>query len=205
MSVIGILFWLWFAVSVVLLIQRRLRRRAAARTAEPTVAVVDPAPGGPVPVEDGQAASAPSSAAGSATDPARPAPAEPAAPPADRSAPAARPAGDGRPGLADALNGIRLPCDLVPLTIGVTDLDPAHVDLVTSGVGPQRVAEELGRELDRLGYEVSDLGAGEYLASRDGTVVRLKIHDRPAVSIGGDGRGFPTAPPDGIVVELTLS
>jgi DNA gyrase/topoisomerase IV subunit B len=67
------------------------------------------------------------------------------------------------------------------------------------------VATGLHSELTRLGYEVTDLGAGEHLATRGQTVVRVKIHDRPAVSVGVDGRGFPTAPPDGVVVELTVA
>lgn len=124
-----------------------------------------------------------------------------------------RPAAPGRSvaaarqsnGLSAALDGIRLPCDLAPLTLSADSPDPDHLDLVTKGHPSAIVASELGDELERLDFEMSDLGGGEYLATRDQTVIRVRVHDRPAVSVAEDGRGFSTADPDSIVVEISIA
>jgi hypothetical protein len=204
-------FWLWLAVSVVVLIGRRVRRASASpvRDAGPTpTATADapvpppaPSPSDPAVAFTGSAPVVPDGIGPAGTEPdAEPEPAPAVVPPPPP------PDGAGRAAdLAGALDGINLPCDLAPLTLGAAELDPDHVDLVTTGVAAREVTEELRRELGRLGYEVTDLGAGEHQATREETSVRFKIHDRPAVSVAADGRGFPTAPPDGLVVELTLA
>lgn len=212
MSVFAVLFWLWFAVSTTIFIQRRIKARATKRAMGPMSAdrsstvSGSPAPGAPTPpwVTDARQPGA------SAPSPAMPAPAAPA-PAAPTTQPdngahrvSARETAHPATSIAEALQGIAMPCDLAPLTLGMHDLDPGHVELVTCGVEPETVATALTAELERLGYGVSDLGAGEHLADREGTVVRVKVHDRPRLSVSSDGRGFATAPADGIVVEMTV-
>ena len=208
MSAFAIVFWLWFVVSTTIFIHRRIKARATKRATLPAPRATTTPPVGAT----GPDLRTPPwvAATRQAADPA-PAPAvepPPSAPagPADNDAHrvSVRRAGHPTVGIAQALQGIHMPCDLAPLTLGVQDLDPDHVDLVTSGVGPDAVSSELTAELERLGYTVNDLGAGEHLADRDGTVVRVKVHDRPRLSVSSDGRGFTTAPPDGIVVEMTV-
>jgi hypothetical protein len=206
MSVFAILFWLWLVVSTTIFVKRRIGGRRARSTSD----AVKPAPH-PKTQPAGLETPPPDEVAPPATVdvdvkesalasvPAERPPAD--RPPIDAIKPSTRPT----LGIADALSGITMPCDLAPLTIGVSDLDPDRVDLATSSAGIGDVADGLTSELDRLGYAVSDLGAGEFLANRDGTVVRMKIHDRPALSVRADGRGFPTAPPEGIVVEMALT
>ena len=247
MSVFAIVFWLWFLVSAVILIRRRVTRRAngaAVGTAPATAASVvsddssastgteadaslgsDHSPDdelcedyvqalvddgfGTADIGDGPCPTNVDAPPDRTMEPS-PAP-EPdldtriSDPPPPAALDSARGSMDSTLGISDALSGIKMPCDLAPLTVGVESLNPAQVDLVTTGVGPDDVAAQLDKELTRLGYDVAELGEGEHLATRGETVVRVKVHDRPAVSVGSDGRGFPTAPADGIVVELSLA
>lgn len=223
MSIFGIIFWLWLAVSIVMLVQRRVKRRAERRgngAQEPVRA--EPAggdqTGGDEPPDhpdsehrmtaDGDSDEGRSEdqadGTGATENQEQPesSPSESGPSPSTRNiaTPGARAAD-----LSEALTGIKMPCDLAPLTLGTGDMDPVHVDLVTTGSTPAEVTTQLNGELARLGYEVADLGGGEYLASRGETVVRVRVHDRPSLSVGADGRGFPTAPEDGIVVEVTLT
>jgi hypothetical protein len=233
MSVFGIIFWLWLTVSVVILVQRRLKRRvvrraggvvappgsqAAGDTGDESTTDVRGTGGGPgggadpAPVDD-QVEAVPLDSEAPTADHDQTEGSTSSAPMVERTddsipaAPTTRMAGPGGrvSGIAEALSGIQMPCDLAPLTLGVAGLDPVNVDLVTTGVGPGEVAAQLDSELTRLGYEVTDLGAGEQLATRGETVVRVKVHDRPALSVRADGRGFPNAPSDSIVVELTVA
>jgi hypothetical protein len=275
MSVVRIIFWVWLIVSVALLIQRHMRRRAsppsgagiehggsapiedhsfddgarrivgsgdglpavvpaepvdaateaASRDSEPVTTDLDhdaasglarigerselypcgPGPERPVAAGDKSGEQAPGGADTVAYPLAPSASVEPAGE-STRTAPTTTgPATNARAlDIADALTGIHMPCDLAPLTSGATDLDPARVTLATSLVGSADLATQLDDELSRLGYEVTDMGGGDHVARRGETVVRVKVHDHPAVSARADGRGFPTAPPEGIVVEFTL-
>jgi len=215
MSVFGIIFWLWLTVSMVVFVGRRVKGRARARAVPaapdgPAVvdpgsrSMIEPTPVAPDPVEGPTAGPR-----GSTEGPAR---VDGPATPIDDTMPPPRPSADvGPPALrsslsiADALSGIEMPCDLAPLTLGSADLDATRIDFVTSGVGAAEVTAQLDAELARLGYAIDDLGGGERLSTRDDVVVRVRVHDRPAVSVAADGRGFPTAPPDSIVVELAVA
>jgi hypothetical protein len=208
MSAFAILFWLWLIVSTAVFIQRRISSRRARSTSGAVSPV--PRPETPPPGLETAAPEEIMAPAAAEVDPEvhesipvpLPTDRSPAdLPPIDSIKPSTRP----MLGIADALSGITMPCDLAPLTIGVSGMDPNHVDLATSSAGIGDVADGLTDELERIGYAVSDLGAGEFLADREGTVVRMKIHDRPALSVRANGRGFPTAPPDGIVVEMALT
>lgn len=213
MSVLGIIFWLWLTVSVVVFIGRRVKGRARAVPAAPdgpaavgpgSRSMIEPTPVGPDPVEGPTAGLEGSDEGLARVD-------GPAIPIDDTMPPPRPPAVVGPSGLrsslsiADALSGIQMPCDLAPLTLGSADLDATHIDFVTSGVGAAEVTAQLDAELARLGYAIDDLGGGERLSTRDDVVVRVRVHDRPAVSVAADGRGFPTAPPDSIVVEFAVA
>ncbi len=111
--------------------------------------------------------------------------------PAPRSAPAA--------GVADALVGIRMPCDLVPLVLNRLDTD--HITLSTTGNPAEVVGTALADEVERLGYVLRPLSDHEVLATRGATELRLTI--RPP---GPDGRhlAHPSARDDSVVVEIAL-
>jgi hypothetical protein len=111
--------------------------------------------------------------------------------PAGRSAPAA--------GVADALVGIKMPCDLVPLVFDRLATD--RITLSTVGFPAEVVGEALANEVERLGYVVRPLSDREVVATRGATELRLTI-DRP----GPDGRHHhhPNARDDSVIVEIVL-
>jgi hypothetical protein len=199
--VLAVLFWVWVVVSIVVLVKRR-----AARKVERELAAVEvdhtglPAPepaAEPVSELAMAAAVAPMTAEGA---PAKPTPPpgfeQPVAPvverPAARSAPAA--------GIADALVGIRMPCDLVPLVFDRLATD--KITLSTTGHPAEVVGASLADEVERLGYVVRPLSDHEVIATRGVTELRMSI-ERP----GPDGRHLhhPNARDDSVVVEITLS
>jgi hypothetical protein len=187
--VLAVLFWLWLAVSIVMLVKRRSERRAQRAVSDVEIADNGFAP--VEPAEDREPAMA------GATVPAPP-PGfeEPVAPvverPAHRSVPAA--------GIADALVGIRMPCDLVPLVFDRLASD--KITLSTTGYPAEVVGKALADEVERLGYVVRPLSEREVVATRGVTELRMGIHPP-----GVDGRhhAHPTARDDAVVVEIALS
>ena len=213
--VLAVLFWAWFTVSVIVLVRRRLAKRAAA-----AVTIDDAAPSastvpGATPEVDAGSPEATDTVAGGAAEPEpgepMPAPLPQAEPvhagagapvatavplaverPAPRSAPAA--------GIADALVGIRMPCDLVPLVLDRLATD--HITLSTTGYPAEVVGSNLADEVERLGYVVRPLSDAEVVATRGATELRMRIQ-RP----GPNGRHLdhPNARDDSVVVEIALS
>jgi len=193
--VLAVLFWIWVVVSLVILVKRRIDRRAQ-RAAEAAVTI--DANGLTVPVETPAEELVGAGAVSGAPQAPTPPPGfeVEAAPVVERhphrDAPAA--------GVADALVGIRMPCDLVPL---VFDRLATHkITLSTTGFPAQVVGEQLADEVERLGYVVRPLSDREVIATRGATELRMAIHPP-----GPDGRHVhhPSARDDSVVVEITLS
>jgi hypothetical protein len=152
---------------------------------------------------------------GDATRPARPAPrapllladppdvATPAPPPEVQPGAAPAPAGVS---VATALGGIRLPCDLVPLTNIADRPDVAdRVAFVTTGVPAETVGAAFADEVKRLGYELIPLGEDRLQAEREGTRIDVAIHPFPGGVQAGSGAAFPTAPEGSVVVEVWIA
>ena len=199
--VLAVLFWAWVLVSIVFLLHRRSTRRAIARPE--TAADAAPPTDGEEVVPDDAAVDAPVHATVGAPAPSTPTPPAPPpgfdavdAPVIDRPAPRSAPAA----GIADALVGIRMPCDLVPLVLDRLATD--HITLSTTGHPAAAVGTALADEVERLGYVVRPLSDHEVLATRGSTDLRLTI--RPP---GPDGLHLlhPSARPDSVVVEITLT
>jgi hypothetical protein len=199
--VLAVVFWAWVLVSIVVLLRRRATRRAIARTETTDDAVVPPIASEEVRRADADVPVAVPVAVGVA-EPAAPSPLTPppgfetaAAPIVDRPAPRSAPAA----GVADALVGIRMPCELVPLVLDRLATD--HITLSTTGHAAEAVGPALADEIERLGYVLRPISDDEVLATRGGTELRLTI--RPP---GSDGRHLlhPTAPEGSIVVEIAL-
>jgi hypothetical protein len=206
--VLAVLFWICVVVSLVLLLRRRAARKAAASTgtvgeiAEPRVETDEFLETVPASAAVAPAAALPPPASAlpppaSALPPPVPALTPPAAadPLAERrstrrGAPAA--------GVADALVGIRMPCQLVPL---VDRLATDRIALSTTGYPAEVVGTALADELERLGYVLKPLTDHELIATRGGTELHLRLQ-RPDI----DGRHLdhPTARADAVVVEIDL-
>ncbi len=197
--VLAVVFWAWVLVSIVVILRRRATRRAIARMEATEDALVSPITGEEVSPAD---ADVPVPVAVGAAAPAAPSPPTPpgfdtpTAPIVDRPAPRSAPAA----GVADALVGIRMPCDLVPLVLDRLATD--HITLSTTGHAAEAVGPALADEIERLGYVVRPISDHEVLATRGTTELRLTIH-RP----GSDGRHLlhPTARDGSVVVEIALN
>lgn len=190
MNPLAVVFWIWVLVSLVILVRRFLGRRST-RVVGATTARAAGAPS-TTPPGDTERADAPQPHEPRAEAVPEPAPRPVAADPA----PPAEPTGpfDKRPAtLAEALEGISMPCDLVPITHQAAHhMEPNRASLATDQAGVDTVVAALAAELHRLGYGV-DAGDHRLLAERDGTAVAASVTER----ITGDAPG--------VVVELTVS
>jgi hypothetical protein len=205
--VLAALFWIWVVVSIVVLVRRRIAKRAereVLEAAEAAEAADTAASTDVVDTEETEVREAPVAepVAAMATAPA-PVPAAPLPPPVDpipeavlerpiRTVPAA--------GVADALVGIRMPCDLVPLVLDRLATD--RITLSTVGHPAEEVGTALADEVERLGYVVRPLSDREVIATRGATELRLTITPPDF-----DGRHLhhPQAREDSVVVEIVLS
>ncbi len=206
--VLAVLFWIWFLVSVVVLVRRRLDRRAPATVLDHEAAITPTSDDEPLAMASA-VADAPTVTVPAAATPAAPAPApaptiaEVPLPPGMATRPTAdrRTARRGPPaaGVAEALVGIRMPCDLVPLVFDRLATD--KIALSTVGHRADEVGTALADELERLGYVLKAVSDRQLNATRGATTLSLTI-DAPGV----DGRHaeHPNARDDAVVVEITL-
>ena len=106
--------------------------------------------------------------------------------------------------VADAVTGIRMPCDLAPL-IGVGEaIDPAHVVFSTEGHRPDHVGQSVGDELERIGFALKPITDSIMYADRGADSVEVLIHPDPVSVMEGALPRFPTAPSDSVVVEFRV-
>ena len=104
--------------------------------------------------------------------------------------------------VADALQGIRMPCDLAPLMIGYAD--PKRVAFQTSGHAAAEVGEQLADELERLGCEITPLDESSIRVVRGDDELEATIHADGASVLAGNERRYPTVANGTVVVELSL-
>ena len=136
-------------------------------------------------------------------------PARPGAEPEQSPAPGAvmAPVDAERPrnrSLADAVEGIALPCDLAPL-MGVGPLTPREVAFFTTGFSPATVGSELSDEFERLGYEITPIDDRSIRAERgvDTIEARLLGHEFTPPEVMHELH--PSAPAGALVVEMKLT
>jgi hypothetical protein len=204
---LAVLFWIWVIVAVVVLVRRRIARRADRRVTDALDAAETPeVPPASVTAPEPVMVTAPVAHAAVAAAPA-PAKAAPTPPPGfespvvdpvltDRHAHRSAPAAD----IADALVGIRMPCDLVPLVFDRLATD--KITLSTTGVPAEVVGRSLADEVERLGYVVRPMSDREVIATRGVTELRMTIKSADA---NGRHHDHPTARDDSVVVEIVLS
>lgn len=206
-----LLFWLWLAGSVVVYAYRfftkgslRSANADEATESEERYAAFEaqlaamPAPAAPVTTDAPQRSPSGSKdaieAASERTVEAepRPAPSQPA--PID---------GARAMTLAEALDGIEMPADLIPLT---TDrFNPRQMQFVTDVFPAAEVGASLADELERLGFAIAPVDNTTVRAeqARAGVEVRI-LPDRPAIS-AALGERAATLPPEAVVVEFQLA
>jgi hypothetical protein len=105
----------------------------------------------------------------------------------------------------EALSGIHLPCDLVPLTTmaarpGVGD----RIGFWTDGAPAETVGPAFAAELERLGYEVDATADARLHAHRAGTELVVVLHPDPLLATIADKPAFPSVPELAVVVEAWL-
>ncbi|MFT5203421.1 MAG: hypothetical protein ACI9C1_002820 [Candidatus Aldehydirespiratoraceae bacterium] len=105
--------------------------------------------------------------------------------------------------LAEALEGIAMPCDLAPL-MGNGSLDPREVSFFTRDQVPAKVGGAIADELERLGYEISPVDDRSIRAERGQNLVRARIVSAATDSEEVFAELHPSAPKDSVVVELKL-
>jgi hypothetical protein len=116
--------------------------------------------------------------------------------PGPASAAARAPIVPARPSVAELVEGITLPCGLIPV-IG-DELDPHRVTFATTGHPAGEVSTALADELERLGFELHPESGTETVARRGDVALRVRIlgeADRP------DRAGHPD--PTRVVAELS--
>ncbi len=218
-----ILFWAWFAVSLVLLVSRFMKRNrdesttTTAARSDPSMAGVDvgdpplkPLGGLTEPVES-PAPPVDLSHSSDSRPPIPPPPPMVVDPSADLGekvpAVAARldpdiADPDGKATVAELVRGITLPPDLVPLThTSPTAAD--HVVFISTATEGTAVGPDIADALEKIGLTVAPISANEITASRPGMgSMHVAIHEAPHTVMRADGPAFPTAPTGSVVVEL---
>lgn len=196
------LFYLWLAASVVILVhrlvtKRRLRTPVARSTDTDRTSRTDWAPpptGSSAATPDPRGTTSPS------------VPVETPEPARDQ------PATTGHGGvdvpattLMQALAGIVMPCDLLPLTtVEGRVLGDRELLLMTSGQPAGEVSEAFAGALEALGYAITPMGPVTALATRGPDDITVVLHERPFDELSGKRPAFPTTKPGDVVLELRL-
>ena len=187
------LFYVWVFGALGVLVHRRVttgtfrpaggyRAEADPAAAAPIDHLVAPPPPGDA-TQDGPAASGESRAA---TD-----------------APRTELAVEDRPAtLAAAVEGISMPCGLVP--VGGDRLDPRHVAFSTTGHEPATVGTAMADELERLGYAITPLDDRSVRAERPGVELEVKIWSARLDSGEVMAERFPSVGSHALVVDLRV-
>ena len=187
------LFYMWLGVSVVVLARRRMSsgtfRPQTEDVTEGPAHVVEATSFPPPPPVDAPPAAATSQPADDATVAVK-------APPP--------PIASGEPSetLAEAISGIALPCDLMPL---ITDrFEPRVAAFSTHGYDAAVVGTAVADEFERLGFELDPTGATTIEATRGPDQVQIRLASAALDSDSVMETRFPQARPDALVVEIRL-
>jgi hypothetical protein len=214
---VAILFWVWFFVSLVILVMRRVNKRGA--TDETVAAGTGTASADSSAVAAGVAATPPAEKVWPAPPPPDPDddtfrldPTEVGDPDtsgdsspteAGESPGPTPPAGARRAALPELLAGITLPHELVPLTQSDVAIDLAsHIGVHTRKASAEVVTSAMCAELEKLGYDVERESMLKVRASGDRGTVLVEVHPDGARVLDGTARRFPTATEGSVVVEL---
>jgi hypothetical protein len=214
---VAILFWVWFFVSLVILVMRRVRTRGASdvtaaagtgpaaspgSTAAAGVATTPPAekvwPAPPPPDPDDDTFRLDPTDMGDPDNSVNLSPTE-----AGESPGPTAPAGARRATLPELLAGITLPHELVPLTQSDVAIDlSSHIVVHTRKASAEAVTSAMCAELEKLRYDVERESMLKVRATGDRGTVLVEVHPDGASVLDGTIRRFPTAIEGSVVVEL---
>lgn len=204
----AVLFWIWVVASLAIFVWRRLNRPrddTPALDPEPTESPLTKQWAPPPPDPDAPVADVVATPGDPSPDPG------PAAPPPGGGSPTARApsagaSSTGAPSLAELLQGISLPHDLVPLTQALPASGPVtSLVAATSTASPEQVGAALADEIERLGYVVSTTGAQTAMAEGPRGAIEIEVHPNASTATDGGQLKFPTAPAGSVVVELRVA
>ena len=219
---VAVLFWIWVAVSLIILVVRRVRARRtklasgkslAGDTGSSSTAAIDllakewPAPPPPEEGDDTYRIDTDEAPAATAGDPDTDLVDSTTPPPTTVDAAHSEPPTSlsGAPTLPELLAGITLPHELVPLTQLDADIDlSSHIIVATEKARAEVVRDGLVDELERLGYEIEHETMMHLIATGPRGRVLIDVHpDGPRATEAGVAR-FPTALEGSVVVELRV-
>ena len=106
--------------------------------------------------------------------------------------------------LAEAVQGIAMPCDLAPL-MGTGALDPREVAFFTTGHDAATVGFALSDELERLGFVLTPIDDRTIRAENGPDLVRARLISTALTSEDVMSELHPSAPSDALVVEMKLT
>lgn len=110
--------------------------------------------------------------------------------------------GEARPTVADALQGIVMPCDLTPVVPAGRHLDPYRVAFSTDAHAAPEVGAAVGDELERLGFALESTTDRQLRATKGDTVVTVTLHTDPSSVTIAEAPAFPNLKPGTVVVEF---
>lgn len=226
MAVIRLAFWLWFIISIGILVLRIVNKRAGA-TATPIdgrLSTWDSLLGKQLP-GDAPLAS-PSDPLRSTAPPDGGVLAMPGAPDAAH-APAHGGAADARQGLfasdddhppadppptapqvgtvAEALRSLEWPCGLTPVVdLSSTYAADRQVTFSTTDAAAPEVGRRLGDALEARGYVLHSTSDTTVEARRDDAMLEVRIHPAAGRAERHGVPAYPSLPPHAVVVEFTL-
>jgi hypothetical protein len=157
------------------------------------------------PLEPYEPTPSPFPSPGQAATPSTPSPSSPSSPSMFGVAPTPPPVTAG-PSVAELLSGIRLPEDLVPITMMEPRGDIVERVAFASdpGADPKRVGTAFADELQRLGYTVAASGEDQLAATRGTDHLLCQLHvDARYAEIAGK-RAFPAVPDNAVVIEVWI-
>lgn len=180
-----ILFWSWLLISMFILVRRSLRRESSTTASSPLPTLP---PSTAMALSERSDPPAAPSRTGSIFD-------EGAAIPSPATGPARA--------VAEVVQGISLPCNLVPVANFVPRPGARDVAVFsTTSHPPQTVGQEIGAELRRLGFDLQARHQTEAVATRDGDTLHVEVHSAPDTVERTGEMAFPTATAGSVVVEL---
>jgi len=109
----------------------------------------------------------------------------------------------GRPTVAEAVEGIAMPCGLAPVIDGSSVPNPFRVSFLTTLAPAPEVGRAVADELERLGFALSTATPTELVARRGPTQLRVVLFPSASSAKRGLLPMFPAAPPGAVGIELS--